>query len=200
MKNNTSFLKGSKCKLDPIQIRDISVLANLLSKWINDEVVTFYMFTGQFPIGKSEIVNNIKRDMSGDNIIFLIRRIKTNKIIGYCGLYDINKTARKAEFRVLIGDNNCWGKGIGTEVCQMVTFYGFDRVNLNRIYLGYTSANKAAAKVYVNAGYVYEGTLKDDIYRNSGYYDTELMAILRDDFYKKYYNNFANKYKPSINK
>lgn len=190
------FLKGSMCVMVPLEDKDIAALVSLLSKWVNDEVVTYYMFTGQTPINKRQLSKNIKDDFLGNNLIFLILSLNGNKIVGYCGLYDIHKTARKAEFRILIGDKNAWGKGLGTEVCEMLTFYGFDRINLNRIYLGYTSGNKGAAKAYTKAGYAYEGTLKEDIYRNSRYYDSIKMGILRKDYYQKYFMIHKRKYKP----
>lgn len=195
MKNKVPFIKGLMCTLEVIQKEEIEALGDLFSSWVNDEIVTYYMYTGQLPLSKFQIEKNIRKDIAGDNILFLIRVSKLNKIVGYCGLFDVHRTARKAEFRVLIGDRNFWGKGLGREVCELVTLYGFDRLNLNRIYLGYTSANKAAAKVYERVGYNYEGTLKQDIYRNSTYYDTILMAILRNKFYKNYYETFIRKYK-----
>lgn len=192
------FLKGFKSALVPLEGKDISTLASLLSKWVNDEVVTYYMFMGQTPLNKKQISKNIKDDFLGNNLIFSIFSLNTNMLVGYCGLYDIHKTARKAEFRILIGNKNAWGEGLGTEVCEMLTFYGFDRLNLNRIYLGYTSGNKGAEKAYVKAGYTYEGTLKEDVYRNSRYYDSVKMSILRKDYYLNYYSIHKEKYKPAV--
>lgn len=174
-----SFLKGDKICLRPISMEDVPLLA----KWVNDEEVTHYMFTGQKPQNHTQVAEGLKKDLEGNNVIFLVME---NKPIGYAGLYDINPIARKAEFRVLIGEKDYWGKGYGTEVIKMITHYGFDRLNLNRIYLGYTADNKAAGKCYEKAGYQYEGTLKEDIYRNSRYYDSIRMAILKD------YENISN--------
>ena len=96
---------------------------------------------------------------------------------------------------MLIGEKDFWGGGYGTEITELITYYGFDRLNLNRIYLGYTADNKAAGKVYQKAGYVFEGTLKKDIYRNSKYYDSIRMAILRKDYYEKFYKLHSERFK-----
>ncbi len=146
------------------------------------------MFTGQRPKTEEQVVDIMAVNLkSEENTVFVVCDIKSGKPIGLVGLYEIDGTARKAEMRIIIGDKNYWGKGYGTELTELITFYGFDRLNLNRVYLGVTSENAGACKAYEKAGYVYEGTLKDDIYRNSSYYDSIRMAILREDYYKKYY-------------
>lgn len=185
---NNYFLKSEKLILEPIEAKELLEISQLIAKWVNDEIITYYMFTGQKPQSSEQVANELKKEIEKEsNVLFLIRDIETQKIIGYAGLYDIHLSARKAEFRVLIGEKEFWGKGYGTEVTELLTYYGFDRLNLNRISLGYVAENKGAGKAYEKAGYIYEGTFKQDIYRNSKYYDAIAMAILRDDYYKKSY-------------
>src|SRR3989344_9464898 len=152
---NVVFLKGENIILMPIEKKDLSQIAGLMEKWSSDPIVMYYLFTGQRPKNKEQIRKNLKKELdSENNIIFLIYDKETNQLIGYAGLYDINPTVRKAEYRVLIGEKDFWGKGYGTQITELVTFYGFDRLNLNRIYLGYTASNKAAGRAYEKAGYV----------------------------------------------
>ena len=198
MDKSNYFLKGERVLLRPIEADEVQKISHIFVKWFNDGAVTYYMFTGQKPQNAKQIAEQINKDLSlGDAAIFLAVDIKTKKMIGYAGLYAVHPTAKKAEFRILIGEKDFRGRGYGTEVTELLTFYGFDRLNLHRIYLGFTADNKAANEAYEKAGYVYEGALKDDIYRNSRYYDSVRMAILRDDYYKKFYpahlKRFGNK-------
>ena len=192
------FLQGKISALQPLQIDFMGEVSKQVAQWVNDEAVTYYMFTGQKPMNQDQVATWFKKDLESGNLIFLIYDKKTKKPIGYAGLYDFNWIARKAEFRILIGEKAFWGKGYGTEVTELLTFYGFDRLNLNRIYLGYTSANKGALKAYEKSGFTHEGILKEDIYRNSAYYDTVRMAILRGDYYKKFYKVHVKRFKPSL--
>jgi RimJ/RimL family protein N-acetyltransferase len=179
-----NFLSSDKIYFRPYEAGD----SKLIYQWFNDPVTTYYMFTGQRPMTPEQIEKSLAEDTScSHNVIFIVIDKKSKKAIGLTGLYEINHTARKAEMRIIIGEPNFRGKGYGTEIVQLVNYYGFDRLNLNRIYLGFTSANKGGENAYKNAGYVYEGTLKQDIYRNSQYYDSTRMAILRDDYYKNWY-------------
>jgi len=195
------FLKGENIFLNRLEANELKKLCRLITDWVNDGVVTYFMFTGQKPQNYKQVFNDFKKQLdAGGNIIFLIGDCKTKKLIGYAGLYDINYTSRKAEFRILIGEKAFWGKGYGTEVTELVTFYGFDRLNLNRIYLGYTASNKRAGWAYGQAGYVCEGTLKEDIFRNSRYYDSIRMAILRKNYYKKFYKSHSKRFKQDFPK
>ena len=189
------FLAGEKIILKQVEIKDLKNFSKLAVKWVNDGVVTYYLFTGQTPKNSEQIFNDFKKLLdSHENVIFLIVDKKTKKPIGYAGLYEINLTARKAEFRVFILEKSFWGRGLGTEVTELLTFYGFDRLNLNRIYLGFTADNKGAGKAYAKAGFKEEGILKQDIYRNSQYYDSIRMAVLRDEYYKKQYLEHKNRF------
>ncbi len=192
---NKYFLKSEKLILEPVEAEELPKISKLIANWVNDQVVTFYMFLGQKPQSSEQVAVELKKEIDGqNNVIFLIRDIKTQKLIGYAGLYDIHLSAKKAELRILIGEKEFWGKGYGTEATELVTYYGFDRLNLNRISLGYVAENKGAGRAYEKAGYVYEGTFRQDIYRNSKYYDAIAMAILREDYYKKLYKIHSKRF------
>ena len=170
------FIKGHKAALRSIEEDDFS----LIHRWANDQKTTHYMFTGQIPLAATQTKKAYSREFnSASNVVFIIVDMQTNNPIGMVGLYDLHFTARKAEFRILIGDPDSRGKGIGTEVTTLIVKYGFERLNLHRIFLGVTDENKAAAKTYKKCGFKEEGTLQDDIYRNGRYYDTIRMALVR---------------------
>jgi ribosomal-protein-alanine N-acetyltransferase len=188
--SNRPFLKGGKTVLRPVEHGDILVIA----KWLNDPVVTHTMFYGQLPMSEEQVEAMIMGQVrSPANTVFMVET--TSGIsIGFAGLYDIHLTARKASFRILIGETDHWKKGFGTEVTEMLTFYGFDRLNLNRISLGVTADNVGAVRAYEKAGFVVEGTLRKDLYRNGRWYDSILMAILREEYDAKLAADFSERF------
>jgi RimJ/RimL family protein N-acetyltransferase len=189
-KNQSYFLKGEKVKLRAVAREDF----NLITNWLNDEEITHYMVYGQRPTNEEQIAEWFQREhFKPENVVFMIVDLSNEKNIGFLGLYNIDPVAHKAEFRILIGEATFLGKGYGTEAIKLITFYGFDRLNLNRIYSGYVSENKKAEGAYENAGYSREGIFKDDVYRNGRYYDGVKIAISRKDFYDKFGNEFEKK-------
>jgi len=187
----STFLAGPRVALRPLEAED----APHLGRWMNDDVTTYFMFTGQRPLTRAQVAEELARLVgSPANSVFLVVERKSGQPIGFAGLYDINASARKAEFRILLGEAAYRGRGYGTEVTELLTFYGFDRLNLNRIWLGVTDDNLGARRAYEKAGYRYEGTLRQDLYRNSRYYDSVRMSVLRDEYYNERYKADAARF------
>ncbi len=174
------FLSGERVILRPLTPED----APSVVSWMNDDEVTYFMFTGQRPITVGQLSEEIRQQTAHPaHTIFLVEDRATRKPIGYAGLYDTHPTARKAEFRILLGAKDFWNKGYGTEVTELLTYYGFDRLNLNKVWLGVTEDNVAAVRAYEKAGFKAEGRLRQELYRNSRYYDAVRMSVLRDEYY-----------------
>ena len=142
------FLKGVGVGLRTYNECDFE----LIFKWVNDCETTAFMFTGQTPKTPEEVKKIYKNEFdNSSNIVFMAEDLGEEKTIGMAGLYDINPINRKAEFRILLGDSR--GKGLGTEITDIIVNYGFKSLNLNRIYLGVTNENISAIKVYEKCGF-----------------------------------------------
>jgi ribosomal-protein-alanine N-acetyltransferase len=179
----TPFIVGEKIYLRGLEKKD---LADNLFNWSNDSEVTYYMYTGLKPSNLDMLEKEYDQLVHSDkDVVMAIVDKKTDAHIGNAGLYSINWLYRSAEFRIIIGEKKFWGKGYGTEATKLVIDYGFDKLNLNKLWLGVNADNAAAVKSYRNAGFVEEGVLRQEIYRNSKYYDAVRMSILREEFYGK---------------
>ena len=151
-----------------------------LYKWANDQEVTNYMITGLKPSIKDNMVDLYERTRnSGEEVVFSIVEKENDGLIGLVGLYRIDTQIRSAEFRIIIGEKEYWGKGIGTECCKKIIDYGFESLNLNKVWLGVNEENVGGMKSYRKAGFSIEGILKDEVYRNGRYYGVVRMSILK---------------------
>jgi ribosomal-protein-alanine N-acetyltransferase len=187
----STFLRGERVVLRPLTPEDAAVLAS----WVNDDDVTYFMFTGQRPAAVARVAEEIRRQGEDSaHIVFVVEDRATGKPIGTAGLYDAHTTARKAEFRVLLGDREFWNKGYGTEITELLTFYGFDRLNLNKVWLGVIVENAGAVRAYEKAGFRVEGRLRQELYRNSRYYDAIRMSVLRDEYYPTIWQDHAKRF------
>lgn len=102
--------------------------------------------------------------------------------IGSCGFHDIDWRARKAEFGIVIGDKAYWNKGLGTDAVRTLVRFGFDDLNLNRIWLRVFDHNTRAIRTYEKVGFIKEGVWRQDVFKHGKYHDTILMGILREEF------------------
>lgn len=156
-----------------------------LVKWINDSEVTRLLFMGDRPATVDRLAEQWEAEQKGGrDIPFAVCSRKGDALLGTTGLYMINWIMRTAEFRVFLGEKRYWNRGIGTTLTKAMVVYGFDKLNLNRIYLGVNSDNTGGVKAYEKAGFKREGVLREEQYRNFRYYDVIRMGLLRREYEK----------------
>ena len=160
-------------------------LTGPMFQWTNDREVTRYLYRGAFPncIEQMERAYQAMLDSSTEIELALIDA-QSDVHIGVVGLHGINSIARHAEFRILIGDKRFWGQGYGTEATMLTAVYGFEVLNLHKIHLGVSAVNLGAIRCYEKAGYMREGELRDEIYRNGRYYNAVRMSLLETEYRK----------------
>jgi RimJ/RimL family protein N-acetyltransferase len=150
-----------------------------LHKWVNDpEVMKYtYFFHPVSEMEQKEWFSSLPQQKN--KVLFGIEIIDGEKLIGTCGLSDINHICRKAELFIKISDKSSWGKGFGKEALEILLDFGFSDLNLRRIWLRVMADNERALKLYKKAGFVIEGIMKEDHYIQGEYKDVILLAYLR---------------------
>lgn len=177
----TPFLAGSKIYLRSLDRPDLAAMA----EWLNDNEVTRLLFMGLWPSNLELLTAQWERDrQSSEEVTFAVCDAKTNAFVGTTGLYRIQWVMRTAEFRVFLGDKTAWNRGIGTECATLMACYGFEKLNLNKVWLGVNSENIGGVRAYEKAGFVHEGILRQEQYRNFRYYDAIRMSMLRSEYEK----------------
>ncbi len=88
---------------------------------------------------------------------------KLSGVIGLVIQKDVYK--KSAEIGYWIGEP-FWGNGIATKAVELITKYGFEKLDLNRIYTGVFEYNTASMKVLEKNGFEKEGTFKNAIFKN----------------------------------
>ncbi|HTK77835.1 MAG TPA: GNAT family protein [Gemmataceae bacterium] len=152
-------------------------------EWINDTDVTRLLYTGDRPAHLELLEEQWAIDQrSQRDIVFAVCNKSDDAFIGTTGLYLIHWVMRTAEFRIFLGAKQYWNRGIGTECTRLMVVYGFDKLNLNRIYLGVNAENTGGVKAYERAGFVREGVHRQEQYRNFRYYDVIRMGLLRSEY------------------
>jgi ribosomal-protein-alanine N-acetyltransferase len=175
------FIEGEKIYLRGLEKRD---LMGGMFQWANDCEVTYYMFMGAMPNILEELEKEYEQLVkSTRDVVFAIIDKESDVHIGNVGLYSIQWIGRSAELRIVIGEKEFWGRGYGTEATKLTVDYGFDKLNLNSIYLGVNAEHSGAIRAYESAGFIREGTMRQYIYRNGRYYDAIRMSILREEYY-----------------
>jgi len=151
-------------------------------KWIKDEEAIIYslsIFQGMKTDQqiKDWYVQAISDKRNSNYGIFV-----DGVFVGYAGICGISKINKSGEYFIFIGNKDYWGKGIGTQVSQMMVKMGFQELGLNRIMLTVSVPNVAGVKAYERAGFVLEGKFREAALRNGKYHDKLVMSILKSEW------------------
>jgi len=105
------------------------------------------------------------------------------ELIGTCGYYDWNKTARRAEIGYDL-DPAYWGQGIMTEALRAVLKHGFEKMELNRIQAIIDSKNTRSMKLVHRLDFKKEGVLRQNSYFNGQFLDDVCFSLLKKEWTK----------------
>ena len=169
---------GDKVALGPIR-RDLTQLFQL---WSNDFEVR--RFEGlMLPRSLESIEDLYSRISKNENQAYFVVYEKTQmRPIGNAGLDSISYAHRTAEFFIVIGEKESWGKGYGTEVTRLVLDYGFTCLGMHNIYLRVFATNQRAIGAYQRSGYRMAGRQRQTRWRGGRPYDLIMMDCLATEF------------------
>lgn len=140
---------------------------------------------GGFSMGyaRQDISDWIERHRKrADEAVWVMADAETDRCLGHVGLYQIDNRVRTAEFAIMLGDKDSWGRGIGKRATRFAISYGFAWLNLNRIHLSYIASNARAGRLYEGLGFKQEGVLRQAQFKDGRFLDVILMSLLRSEF------------------
>lgn len=118
-----------------------------------------------------------------EHIYFQILSKTHKNLIGCAGLHYINWQARKAEFGIFLKEERREGKG--KEALLLLLKYGFLELNLHKIWAEVYDNNEALA-IYKKLGFVEEGILRDNYFKQGSYGNSTIISLLEQEYKEKY--------------
>lgn len=163
--------------LRPMEENDL----NASLKWINDPELA--LLVNRFsPVAFENHLQWYKKNISDPTkVMFAIDNVTMKKYIGNCALINIDHRNQKAELWIYL-DKQARGNQCGKDTLTALLRYGFEKLNLNRIYLYVMDYNKPAVEFYKKLGFSTEGIFREDYFMDGKFCDTVHMSILRREF------------------
>ncbi|GAB6109531.1 GNAT family N-acetyltransferase [Fusibacter bizertensis] len=169
-----------KVKLRDLIINDVEDRYN----WSMDrEVTQFLSVPEKFPpFTKEETTKWIQTCIDGTNG-YIQKSILSeyNDHIGWVDLKNFDKVNNNAELGITIGNKAYWGQGYGSAAIKEMLHYGFEKLNLHKIWLRVDRDNEKAIKSYKKIGFIEEGILREDRFRRGEYIDRVRFSILKSE-------------------
>lgn len=129
--------------------------------------------------------NSVVKTGKCAQFIISIEDTSDRQDIGTIFIKNIDHKNNNGEYGIFIGEETARGKGYAKAATELVLKYGFESLNLHRIYLTVMSDNYPAIAAYENSGFLREGVMRDEHLRSDGYIDIIMMAILREDWERR---------------
>ena len=149
-----------------------------LTQLINDKDVIKWLSEIPFPYTLSHAEEFIERSrervLKQESYNFMIFQDK--KMIGGIGLSEFNNKSCQVGYWL---GKQYWGNGFATEALKSILDFGFDQLNLEKIYAAYKIGNEGSIRVLAKCGFEYS--------RKKYEYDSELNeeALLTEVILRK---------------
>lgn len=160
-------------------------MAEALHRWYNDFAVAVLNGSVPHPQPLAVARGEVERFSTDDTTrhAFAIYERKTMRLIGFVDLRNINYRQRTAELGIMIGEQDCWGKGFGTETVYLVLDYAFSVLGLHNIMLSMAGYNERALRTYRRVGFREIGRRREICSLGNKFYDAVFMDCLSTEFH-----------------
>ena len=110
---------------------------------------------------------------------------KRKKLVGVTGLTYIDWKNRHSEISIYLS-TKCWqSKPDAKEVINLIMEYGFEELNLHRLYVEIYTLMKENIKLFTQMKFVKEGQLREKIWRQNKWWDTVIYSKLAQEYEQK---------------
>ena len=172
---------GDGYSVRPLQERDLD---GPYPGWFEDQEVCKYNSHGKFA-KNADWFRSFYQDLNREGqLVWAICHDKDGHI-GNISLQGISFVNRNAEFAILIGNRNHWGKAVGLSAGTALLRHGFFKLNLERIYCGTAATNVGMQKLATQLGMVQEGARRRHLFLDGEWVDMLEYGVLREEFQRR---------------
>lgn len=132
--------------------------------WINDEEIAGLLDRNMQHVGTDEHLEFFRRNVLENpcSVWFAILDAAGGRHLGNVWLWNIDLRHKKAEVRIVVGERDRWGSGLGRTALRKITDYGHGVLRLHKLYAYVMERNPRARAAFERAGYTLEATLAEE--------------------------------------
>lgn len=177
-KEGTLFYYGELVRLRPPERSDLRQFVN----WLREPELRHYTTMRYISDALEERwFEKLLTETSGPTparLHFVIETREGGVPLGVISLMSINWRDRHAEAGIIIGEQDYWGKGYGTDAMRTLLDIGLKWYGLHRIHLYVIAGNERAIRSYEKCGFQHEGRLREAMFVDGTYRDLLVMSLL----------------------
>lgn len=174
-------LEGDRIILRPLVEND----ATILYENVKEYELARWMINLPHPYPENGALEFIKKTRElmekGESYELAIESKIISEVIGVMSLLKVDKKHRNAELGFWVAKEHR-NKGIATEAASAILVFGFNYLNLERVYAKCFTDNKPSQRVIEKLGMKYEGTFRHEVLKVDKFIDTKYYSILKNDW------------------
>ena len=160
--------------------------------WYRDREIARLTRYQARPMSQTEVERFFElRMLAPDALAYSIVELPDWRLIGFTTFSSLDGDNGSVMFHITIGERGAWGRGLGTEVTELMLGHAFERLGLHRVGLSVFSYNLRAVRAYEKAGFRIEGRLREAILRDGIYWDEIHMGVLATEWLEHRYGRSA---------
>ncbi len=151
-------------------------------RWINDPNIVRTLKT-RYPIAFQNEIEWLDRAIhpTPTERHFAVERKDDRSHIGNASIHDIDWVSQAAWFGLFIGEPAAWNRGFGGDAIHTLVRFAFEEMNLTKLRIHVFAYNDRAKHVLEALGFVQEGCLRRDFFREGKYHDIVILSKFRED-------------------
>jgi [ribosomal protein S5]-alanine N-acetyltransferase len=173
------FIVTERLELRPLEERDLD---GPYLDWFNDPEVCRFNSHYVYPYTRDLAVEYLRGIPGSGDLVLAIVESGSGEHIGNISLQGVSPVHRHADFAIVLGDKEAWGKGFAYEAASSVVAHGFDAMNLNRISAGTSVENEGMRKLAERLGMTEEGVRREALFKDGRYIDIIDYGLLASEY------------------
>ncbi len=169
-------LPGRQLYLRPVTADDAG--GNYL-KWMNDVVITRYLETKAGTHTEASLREYIRGTQAGrDNLFLAIVLRDGDRHVGNIKMGPLNRRHLLGDIGIVVGEQDCWGRGVATEAIALLKDYAFQEVGMHKLTASCYASNGGSARAFEKAGFTTEAVRKDHFWSEGRWVDGIFLGCL----------------------
>lgn len=178
---NAVIIDGSRVRLREFRMADLDdsmavVADDRVTQWLSFDSLT----TEQQQQRLTDTIERAKATPRREYYLAVTTH-DSDRLIGFARLGLDGVNAAKLGYAIA---HDHWGRGYATDACRTFLAFGFEVLGLHRISAAIGPDNAASIAVASRLGFVHEGRIRDHVYTNGAWRDSELYSVLVHEWLK----------------
>lgn len=150
--------------------------------WLNDPQVNRFLETRHRPQSLQTIRDFVDRvNARDDEFLFGIILRADERHVGNIKIGPVKKHHALADISLLVGERDCWGRGIATDAIRAITRFAFDTLSVKKLSASMYAENIGSIRAFLRAGYVQEGLRRNHYVLDGEPADIVELGLCADD-------------------